>query len=128
MASASGGPALPSLAPCPRTPNCVSTQAAGTQAIEPFTNVGPKEGAMQRLLSVLEAMPRTTIVASDSGSVRAEFRTLLLRFTDDAIFVYDAATNTIHFRSASRLGRSDFGVNRRRMEEIRTRLQNGSRT
>ncbi len=79
---------------------------------------------MRRLLSVLEAMPRTAIVASDSGSIRAEFRTRLLRFTDDATFIYDDATNAIHFRSASRLGRSDFGVNRRRMEEIRTRLHN----
>lgn len=124
MALSSGGPALTALAPCPRTPNCVSTQATGAQAIEPFTNVGPREAAMRRLLSVLEAMSGTTIVASDSGSIRAEFRTRLLRFTDDATFIYDDATNAIHFRSASRLGRSDFGVNRRRMEEIRTRLHN----
>ena len=74
---------------------------------------------MRRLLDVLRAMPRTTIVQSAPGSVRAEFRTRLFRFVDDAQFVFDDQAKTIHFRSASRVGRSDFGVNRRRMEELR---------
>ena len=107
------------LAPCPASPNCVSTLAADAHKIAPIHYTTSREAAMQRLLSILHAMPRTTIVASDASSVRVEFRTLIFRFVDDAQFVVDDATKTIHFRSASRVGHSDFGVNRKRMEEIR---------
>jgi len=111
--------AAPALPPCPNKPNCVSTQATGAHAIEPIRYQTTHEDAMRRLLDVLRAMPRTTIVQSAPGSVRAEFRTRLFRFVDDAQFVFDDQAKTIHFRSASRVGRSDFGVNRRRMEELR---------
>ena len=108
------------LPPCPKSPNCVSTEARDeAHAIAPMHYTGSREAAMQHLLSVLRAMPRTTIVASDEHSVRAEFRTRVFKFVDDAQFVFDDATKTIHFRSASRVGSSDFGVNRKRMEAIR---------
>jgi uncharacterized protein (DUF1499 family) len=111
----------PALPPCPSTPNCVATTAADRRhAIEPIRYEGSADGALRRLLEILRAMPRTTITSSDARSVRAEFRTRLLRFVDDALFVIDEPTRTIHFRSASRVGRSDLGVNRRRMEGIRT--------
>ena len=74
---------------------------------------------MRRLLPVLRAVPRTTIVQSGADSVRVEFRTRFFRFVDDAQFVFDDKAKTIHFRSASRVGHSDLGVNRRRMEGIR---------
>ena len=47
-----------------------------------------------------------------------EFTSLLLRFVDDVEFLFDEATKTVHFRSASRTGYSDLGVNRRRMEQM----------
>ena len=113
-----------SLPPCPKSPNCVSTQAKDEQhAIAPVHYTGSREAAMQRLLSVLRAIPRTTIVATDENSVRAEFRTRIFKFVDDAQFVFDDATKVIHFRSASRVGYSDLGVNRKRMEEIRKALE-----
>lgn len=112
----STGPPLP---PCPDRPNCVSTQAAGAHAIAPIRYRSGKADAMQRLLAVQRAMPRATVVQSGSGSVRAEFRTRIFRFVDDAQFIVDEATKTINFRSASRAGHYDFGVNRRRMETIR---------
>lgn len=74
---------------------------------------------MRRLLAVIRAIPRSTVVESGPAILRAQFRTRIFRFVDDAQFVFDDATKTIHFRSASRVGRSDLGVNRRRMEEIR---------
>ncbi|HEX9982603.1 MAG TPA: DUF1499 domain-containing protein [Thermoanaerobaculia bacterium] len=110
---------MPSLPPCPNTPNCVSTQATDSHAIEPIRYEGAASAAMQKLLEILRAMPRTKIVASDATSVRAEFSTRIFRWVDDGLFVLDDATKTIHFRSASRVGRSDFGVNRKRMEGIR---------
>ena len=110
----------PRLAPCPRTPNCVSTQAPlGPQHIEPIRYTGSLEGARERLLRVLREHPRTTLVREESDYLKAECRSALFRFVDDIEFVFDDAGKWIHFRSASRLGRKDFGVNRKRMEEIR---------
>jgi len=115
-AAASIAPALP---PCPDTPNCVSTQATDAHAIPPIRYRSAQPEAMQRLLAVLRAVPRTTIVQSGADSIRVEFHTRIFRFVDDAQFLFDDKTKTIHFRSASRVGHSDLGVNRRRMEEIR---------
>ena len=64
-------------------------------------------------------LPRAKLVEEDEDYLHYEFTSLLLRFVDDVEFVFDDATRTIHFRSASRTGYSDLGVNRRRMEEIR---------
>lgn len=122
MTVAMGGAGAPQLPPCPRTPNCVSTLATDTHRIAPFRYGGTVEQARERLLAILKAMPRTTIVAVQPA-IRVEFRTRILRFTDDATFVFDDASKTIHFRSASRIGRSDLGVNRKRMEEIRSRFE-----
>ncbi len=88
-------------------------------AIAPILYQSTHADAMQRLLTVLRSVPRCTIVASGPSTVQVEFRTRILRFVDDAQFLFDERAKTIHFRSASRVGRSDFGVNRRRMEEIR---------
>ncbi|HEX2831537.1 MAG TPA: DUF1499 domain-containing protein [Thermoanaerobaculia bacterium] len=110
----------PHLKPCPSSPNCVSTEATDkTHAIAPYRYSGPAGDAMQKLLGILKAMPRTKIVSSDGSMIRAEFKTAWFGFTDDGIFVADDTTKSIRFRSASRVGRSDLGVNRRRMEAIR---------
>ena len=113
------------LPPCPDSPNCVSTQAPREDAqhfIEPITYTGSAGDARKRLLDVIAAMPRTQIVTDEETYVHATFTSLIFRFVDDVQFVIDDATKTIHFRSASRVGRGDMGVNRNRMEEIRTRF------
>jgi uncharacterized protein (DUF1499 family) len=125
LAAVSAPPALP---PCPETPNCVSTQGKGKQAIAAFRYSGSSNAAMERLRAILEATPRTTIVKSSTSSMTVEFRTAIFRFTDDAIFLIDDRTKTIHFRSASRVGRSDLGVNRRRMEKLRERFERSDRS
>jgi uncharacterized protein (DUF1499 family) len=124
LAAVSASPALP---PCPETPNCVSTQGKGTQAIAPFHYSGSSNTAMERLRAIIEATPRTTIVAATPTSLTVEFRTALFRFTDDAVFLLDDRTKTVQFRSASRVGRSDLGVNRRRMEKLRERFERSGR-
>jgi uncharacterized protein (DUF1499 family) len=112
-----------SLKPCPKTPNCVSTLATDERhAIAPFPFSGSAEEAMGRLLDILRAAPRTTIVVHDATSARVEFRTRVFRFVDDAHFVADPDAKVIHFRSASRLGAGDLGVNRKRMERLRARF------
>lgn len=107
------------LAPCKRTPNCVSSQADPADAghyIAPLAF----PGTMGELRRAIERLPRVTVVREEADYLYAEFRTPLLRYVDDVEF--RKAGNVVHVRSASRLGRSDFGVNRRRIEEIRRLL------
>jgi uncharacterized protein (DUF1499 family) len=77
---------------------------------------------MDRLEAVIRGMPRTAIVRRDEESLQVEFKTRVMGFVDDALFYFDDAEKTIHVRSASRIGYSDLGVNRKRIEEIRTQL------
>lgn len=108
------------LSPCPRTPNCVSTQApaGSSKRMDPIPYTGSLDRARAKLVEVLRNYPRTRLVREEPGYLKAECRSALFRFVDDVEFVFDDGAKRIHFRSASRLGRSDFGVNRKRMEEI----------
>lgn len=113
------------FAPCPDSPNCVSTQAPPTDkthTIAPIPYTGDRAAAHQRLLAVIQAMPRTTIITVAPEYIYAECRSRLLSFVDDVEFYLDDSAKLIHFRSASRLGRGDLGVNRQRMEEVRRRF------
>lgn len=114
------------LAPCPDTPNCVSTEAErASQRVEvvPFTDA-PAE-ALRRARAALESEPRTTVVQEGDGWLRAESRSFLFRFVDDVDVVVDAEARCFRFRSASRVGRGDLGVNRKRVERIAARLRTG---
>lgn len=86
--------------------------------MDPIPYTGPLAQARAKLLAVLRDRPRTTIVAEEPDYLKAESRSAVFRFVDDVEFVFDDAAKRIHFRSASRLGRKDFGVNRKRLEEI----------
>jgi uncharacterized protein (DUF1499 family) len=112
------------LAPCPETPNCVNTHASdSTHAIEPLRYAGSEGEAMERLVRVIESMPRTKLITRTENYLYVEFTSAFWRFVDDVEFSFDRDEKVIHFRSASRLGKSDFGVNRKRMEEIRERFR-----
>lgn len=105
------------LAPCRRTPNCVSSQADPADR-EHYVDAIPFRGdAMTAVRKAVEALPRTTIISSTSNYLYAEFRSKLLGYVDDVEFFFDG--NVIQVRSASRLGRRDFGVNRSRVEQLR---------
>ena len=108
------------LAPCPDTPNCVCTQATDeAHRAEPLSYDGTAEEAMARLKAALATLPRTQIVTETPDYLHAECTSLVFRFVDDVEFLIDRERKVIHFRSASRVGRSDLGVNRRRMEALR---------
>jgi len=112
------------LSPCPSSPNCVSTQAQDPEhRIEPFHYQKSKTEATQTLKTSVLSLPRTKLVEEDENYLHYEFTSLLLRFVDDVEFLFDDETKTIHFRSASRIGHSDLGVNRRRMEDIRNLVE-----
>jgi len=106
------------LAPCPTSPNCVCSQGAdGGHAIDPIGIQGDPATAIPRLRRILESMPRTQIIEEKPDYLRAEFTSQLLGFVDDVELYCDG--KVIQVRSASRLGYSDLGVNRKRVEEIR---------
>jgi uncharacterized protein (DUF1499 family) len=105
------------LAPCRRTPNCVSSQADPADEEHYIAPIPFRGDAIAAVRRAVEAMPRSRIVSADSHYLYAEFRSRLLRYVDDVEFHYDG--KVIHVRSASRLGRRDFGVNRARVEKLR---------
>jgi uncharacterized protein (DUF1499 family) len=90
--------------------------------MDPIPYTGTLDEARERLLRVLRAYPRTAVVQEGPDSLKAECRSRLVRYVDDVDFVLDDRQKVIHFRSASRVGRWDLGVNRRRMEKIRRRF------
>lgn len=107
------------LAPCPDSPNCVSSLAARPgQQVAPLPFAGDGQAAMQRLQTLIEAMPRSRVVEARPGLIRAEFHTRIFKFKDDVTFWLDEPNKVIHLRSASRSGYYDFGVNRKRTETI----------
>lgn len=106
------------LAPCPGTPNCVNSQSSDSQSqISPLPAV-----PMTQLRSAIEGMERSQVIEQNDNYLYAEFTSKLMGFVDDVEFFLDSNANVIHVRSASRLGQSDLGVNRKRVEEIRSKL------
>lgn len=110
------------LAPCPSSPNCVVSQGGDeAHAIAPLTYPGDDAAAAMALLAtVVAAQPRTEIVEQTDTYLAVEFSSRLMGFVDDGEFYADPTTpGIIHLRSAARLGESDLGVNRDRIETIR---------
>lgn len=111
------------LAPCPTSPNCVSSQSQDAEhKIEPLSYSSSPQEAMANLKTTIENMERTKIITQTDNYLYAEFTSKLMGFVDDVEFFFDENANVIQVRSASRLGESDLGVNRQRIETIRGKL------
>jgi uncharacterized protein (DUF1499 family) len=114
------------LMPCPETPNCVSSQATDKEHfIEPIAFTGTREDAQERLLQILKGSERSKISVVQENYIRVEFTSALFRFVDDVEFYLPRSESgkiVIHARSASRIGYSDLGANRSRIEKIRTKF------
>lgn len=105
---------------CPDSPNCVSTfDNSENHAIAPYRYQKSLNEAKAVLKQVFNELNRTQLVKEEDAYLQYEVRSFLFRFVDDVEFVFVDASKTIHFRSAARSGYYDFGVNRRRMEEVR---------
>ena len=107
------------LRPCPSSANCVSSEpdTPANRLVASFPAPGGRTD-LTRLAEVVRAWPRTEIITATPDYVHAESTSLLLRFVDDVEFRFDSTTMLIHVRSASRLGESDLGVNRKRVEGL----------
>ena len=113
--------------PRPRsTPNCVSSQADPADQehyIEPIRFRGAALDAIAAARKAVEGMARSTVVRHEGNYLYAEFKSKLMGFVDDVEFTYDEKAGVLHVRSASRLGRRDYGVNRARVEALRSRIE-----
>jgi len=108
------------LAPCPDSPNCVSSLAVDSKhLVAPLSFNGDPQAAWDALKTVILKQKRTRITRIDDHYLHAECRSLVFRFVDDLEFLLVPDERLIQARSASRTGYSDFGVNRRRVEHIR---------
>ena len=112
---------------CPNSPNCVCSNHTDDQhGIDTILFSGNQDEAKTQLLSIINTMKRTKIITSNDDYIHAEFTSTLMSFVDDVEFYFpEMADNstTIQVRSASRVGRSDFGVNRKRVEAFRVLLK-----
>lgn len=113
-----------SLRSCGSRRNCARDSPRGTDAsLHPIPFRAPIEQVVRVMTDALTAESRTRIVVEGKRYLRAEARSALFRFVDDVELLADEHAGLIHFRSSSRIGRRDFGVNRRRLQRITTRIR-----
>jgi uncharacterized protein (DUF1499 family) len=112
-----------SLGTCPASPNCVSSQSSDPEhQIAALTYQSTPAEAIAQLKATIEASENAKIITADDNYLYAEFTSKLMGFVDDVEFYVDPEAKIIQVRSASRLGESDLGVNRQRIEAIRTKF------
>lgn len=107
------------LTPCPESPNCVATTSlADDQQMPPLPLRGDPQQSLARLRAIVGQHPRSKLVVADGNYLHFEIRSKWFGFIDDVEFLAVPEQGEIHFRSASRTGYSDLGVNQARMENI----------
>ena len=118
------GPSELGLAPCPSSPNCVSSDAVDEgHRVEALRLAVPPEQAWQSVRDALSKLPRTTVVEDTASYLHVECASAIFGFVDDLELELRAPEDQIAVRSASRLGYSDMGVNRKRVEALRQTLR-----
>ena len=111
------------LAECPLEPNCISTQSRHAEnTIVPFTYSKSIDEARAALINEMAKVPRAKLIKEDGPYLHFECRSSVLQMADDVEFFFSDETKTLQFRSASRFGYSDWGANRKRMEDIRNKI------
>jgi uncharacterized protein (DUF1499 family) len=114
------------LAACPESPNCVSSAASDEEhGIAGFAFESSPEDAWDAAVAAVRALPRTEVITHTSDYLHAESTTALMRYVDDLELHLRAAEGSIAVRSASRVGHSDMGANRERVEALRTLIAEG---
>ena len=112
---------------CPHTPNCVNSQAKDKKHfIEPILITATPLEAKNYILKTLYDLKVSKVIAVEDNYIRAEFVSKIFRFVDDVEFYFpdnDSKELLVHVRSASRVGYSDLGVNRKRIEQIRSKIK-----
>jgi uncharacterized protein (DUF1499 family) len=116
----------PQLKPCPESPNCVSTQTQQkNKKMDPIPFALDIKNIIKIIKSVVASLPNTHLEKESINYLHYTFKSAIFRFTDDVEFLIDADQKLIHFRSASRTGYSDMGVNKKRMTGIGKAIKHG---
>jgi uncharacterized protein (DUF1499 family) len=118
------------LKPPSNTDNSVTSQAAlypdhpqrQYATIAPLAPRGDGPTTIAKIKRVVEGMDGAKVVKSDADYLYAQYTTKLMKFVDDVEFWYDPAAGVVQVRSASRVGKGDMGVNRKRIEAVRAAL------
>ncbi|MHA1913110.1 MAG: DUF1499 domain-containing protein [Promethearchaeota archaeon] len=111
--------------PCPKSPNCVSTQSLDDKhKLQPLEYTGTIEEVKSKIKEIIATFKRTKLVTEQQNYLHYEFRTATFKFIDDVEFYFEDANNLIHFRSGARTGWSDMGVNRKRMLKVTKMYRN----
>ena len=112
------------LFPCPASPNCVSSLATDdAHRVEAFTLTRPASDAWPEIKALVLSLPRSKVVEEKPGYLHVEVRSLLFRFVDHLELAAEPESKRVDVRSASVMGYSDLGVNRKRVETLRARLK-----
>jgi uncharacterized protein (DUF1499 family) len=112
------------LADCPASPNCVSSDASdAAHRVEAFALFASPEAAWRAVREEVAGLPRTTVVEQTATYLHAECASAFFGFVDDLELQLRSSERVVAVRSASRIGRSDLGVNRRRVERLREALR-----
>jgi uncharacterized protein (DUF1499 family) len=116
------------LLTCPDSPNCASSLSTDkAHFIEPLHYTGSLADARQKLIDILQNTKRVRLTKIETDYIHAEFRSLLFQFVDDVEFYFPPEKSIIHVKSASRSGYYDFGVNRRRVERLRSAFESSTK-
>jgi uncharacterized protein (DUF1499 family) len=110
------------LKPCPESPNCVSSREKGQQRVEPLEFNGTLDETQKEIVAFLKEDYGASVVDRSDTYLYLTVRTTL-GFVDDLQFRFVPTKSIVHVRSASRVGRSDLGVNRERVEALRNHLR-----
>ncbi len=110
------------LAPCPESPNCVCSEQVQSSDKEHFIQPIQADKALWAKFKAIIQEQGAEIITDDGNYVHATFSTPVFHYVDDVELRFDEAASLIHIRSASRMGRSDFGVNRARVEKLKQAL------
>ena len=112
------------LKPCPQSPNCVATQTdQADKKMSPLSFSGDPTQAQEKLKTMILGLGRTALISEEPGYLHFTFKTWPIPFIDDVEFLFVNEQQLIHFRSASRVGYSDLGANRKRMKKVSDRWQ-----
>ncbi len=108
---------------CPASPNCVvsyKNSPDDEHFVDPFKYVGDKQNSYDKIIKILGGEKGCKVIAKEVNYIRAEFTSAIFGFVDDVEFLFPSDQDQfIHVRSSSRIGHSDLGVNRKRVEMIR---------
>ncbi|MCU7940966.1 MAG: DUF1499 domain-containing protein [gamma proteobacterium symbiont of Bathyaustriella thionipta] len=108
------------LVNCPDKPNCINSEypEQGNHYLPPLNIPKAKSTEIMTLAKITLLEMGAKIIKSENNYLLASFTSNLFRFVDDFELRLDKTTYKLHIRSASRVGYSDFGVNKRRVERF----------